>query len=391
MRKIRLMALCLTLILVLTEVTSASSAVLVRAREIISKMETNGNYGSVCNDTNGSPSVGIFQWNNGRAVSLLKKIIADDEENAKTLLGDTMYTQLSTGKTSVWSGEKLSTTQRSAVSLLLKTDSGVKRQDAQAETDIAAYVDKAKSLGITDPNALVYYADIAHQAGTGAVKKYAVKAAEIAGGYEKVTLKTMYQAAMVYATYTKTRRTKVYNMLVADPVEGTDVDAKTLPESVSINPSGSSTLYLGGSLTLTASVSPAGATVTYTWSTSKSSVAQVSGGVVTPKEAGTATITVTTQNGKKDSVKVVVKPVLVTSVAITGETVMKRGVKQTLNTTCAPENATDQRVRWRSSNARVVSVNSKGVVLARKKGKATIYCMTKDGTKKIGKLVIRVG
>jgi hypothetical protein len=38
-----------------------------------------------------------------------------------------------------------------------------------------------------------------------------------------------------------------------------------------------------------------------------------------------------------------------------------------------------------------VAVNSKGVVLARKKGNANIYCMTMDGTKKIGKIAIRVG
>ncbi len=391
MRKYRLTALCLMLILVLSDAAYASSAVLVRAREIISKMETNGNYGSVGNDTNGSPSVGILQWNNGRAVSLLKKIISDDHENAKALLGDAMYTQLSTGKSSVWSGKTLNATQRGAVSKLLKTDAGVKRQDAQAETDISAYVDKAKSLGITDANALVYYADIAHQAGTGAVKKYAVKAAELAGGYGKITLKDMYEAAMVYATHTKSRRTKVYNMLLADPVKGTDADAETLPERVAISPSQTCTVYLGDTLTLAASVSPEGATASYAWSTDKTSIAQVENGVVTPKSTGTATITVKTQNGKTATIKVQVKPVLVKSVTIAGDATMKRGKKQTLTTTCAPANATDQRVRWRSSNGSIVAVNSKGVVLARKKGKATIYCMTKDGTRKIGKLVIRVG
>jgi len=113
--------------------------------------------------------------------------------------------------------------------------------------------------------------------------------------------------------------------------------------------------------------------------------------VVTPKRAGSATITVKTQNGKADTVKVTVKPVLVKSVAITGEGTMKRGQKQTLKAVCTPDNATVQDVRWRSANSRIVAVNSKGVVLARKKGKTTIYCMTKDGTKKIGKLVVKVG
>ncbi len=390
MRRVRCAALCLALILALTQGASAASAVLERAVQVISKMETNGNYGSASNDS-GGPSVGILQWHNERAVSLLKKIIAEDAEGAKVLLGDTLYNQLSTGKTSVWNGKTLAADKRAAVGALLKSSAGVKCQDAQAEKDISAYIEKAKALGIVDLNALVYYADIHHQVGSGAVKKYGVKAADIAGGYGKITLKTLYQAALVYATYTKTRRTKVYNMLVADPVEGTDAEnAEVLPESVSLSPASSQTLYLGGTLKLAATVSPSSATAEYTWKTSGSSVAAVSGGVVTPKKKGTVTITVKTQNGKTASVKVVVKPVLVKSVAITGETAMQRGKRQALTTVCAPENATNQGVRWRSSNGRVLAVNSKGVVLARRRGKATIYCMTKDGTKKIGRLVIRV-
>lgn len=472
-RTARVTALCLMLILVLTQIASAS-AVLERAVKIIAKMETSGNYGSVGNDTNGSPSIGILQWNNGRAVSLLKKIISDDPEAAKTLLGEEMYAQLSEGSTSVWSSRKLSTEEKKAVGALLKTAQGVKRQDAQAQSDITVYINKAKGLGILDPNALVFYADTMHQVGSGAIKKYGVKAAEFSGGYDKITLKTMYQAALVYATHTKARRTKVYNMLVADPVEGSAEDAQKLPESVSISPSDAQVLYLGSTLSLTADVSPSGALVTYAWSTGSSGVASVSGGVVTPKKAGTATITVKTQNGKtdtvkvtvkplvvksvsispanaqtlylgdslslaaevspsgaqaactwtssnkavatvsgsgvitprkagtatitvktengvKDTVKVTVKPVLVTDVTITGSQTMKRGKKQTLTAVCAPENATKKSVRWRSSNGSVAAVNSKGVVLARKKGKANIYCMTLDGTKKIGKIAIRVG
>ena len=70
---------------------------------------------------------------------------------------------------------------------------------------------------------------------------------------------------------------------------------------------------------------------------------------------------------------------------------MRRGTKQALKTACEPSDATNQNVRWRSSNSRIVAVNSKGVVLARRKGKATIYCMTRDGTKKIAKFTIKVG
>ena len=389
-RTTRVTALCLMLLLALTAVASAS-AVVDRAVEIIKKMETSGNYGSVSNDTNGSPSVGIFQWNNGRAVSLLKKIISDDPDAAKTLLGDSMYTQISAGKTTVWSSKTLSSAEKKAVAALLKTDAGVKRQDAQAETDVTAYVTRAASYGITDANAQAYFSDIMHQVGSGAVKKYAVKAAAISGGYDKVTLKTLYQAALVYATHTKARRTKVYNLLVAEPVKGTTVDGDVLPDGVEISPAGAQTLYLGDKLTLSAAVTPSNAKVTCTWSTSGASVASVADGVVTPKKAGKVTITVKTQNGKTDSIVVTIKPVLVTGVAITGDQTMARGKKQTLKAVCTPDNATNPNVRWRSSNSKVAAVNSKGVVLARAKGKATIYCQTRDGSKKVAKLVIKVG
>ncbi len=390
-RTMRVTALCLALILLLSQIASASSAVLDRASQIIAKMETNGNYGSVGNDTNGSPSVGILQWNNGRAVNLLKKIIADDGAVARELLGDAMFQQLSEGKSSVWSGKTLTSAQKKAVGALLKTDAGVKRQNAQAETDITAYITTAKKLGITDPNALVYYADIAHQVGTGAVKKYGVKAAEIAGSYAKVTLKDLYKAALVYATHTKSRRTKVYNLLVANPVEGTGAEPPVLPQAVELDKSGTQTLYLGDTLKLSADVTPSGAAAKYTWASSETGVATVSDGVVTPRKTGTATILVKTQNGKTDTVKITVKPVLVKRVQISGSAKMRRGTKQTLKTACEPSDATNQKVRWRSSNSRIVAVNAKGVVLARRKGKATIYCMTKDGTKKIAKFSIKVG
>jgi len=138
-------------------------------------------------------------------------------------------------------------------------------------------------------------------------------------------------------------------------------------------------------------VEPDGAKASCTWSSDNQGVAAVADGVVTPKKAGTATITVKTQNGKADSVKVTVKPVLVKSVTIVGDRAMRRGKKQTLKAVCTPDNATNQAVRWRSANPRIAQVNSKGVVLARKKGKTTIYCQTRDGAKKVGKLVVKVG
>ena len=77
---------------------------------------------------------------------------------------------------------------------------------------------------------------------------------------------------------------------------------------VSLNKT-STTLYVGGSETLTATVAPEGATnKNVTWSTSDASIATVTDGVVTAVSAGTATITVTTvDGGKTDTCTVTVR------------------------------------------------------------------------------------
>lgn len=99
------------------------------------------------------------------------------------------------------------------------------------------------------------------------------------------------------------------------------VDTKTVT-SVEID-SSSSTLFVGGSLTLSAEVLPATAPQTVTWSSNNASVASVSSsGVISGKAAGSATITVKA-GSKTDTIRVVVQkatavteePSQVTSVA----------------------------------------------------------------------------
>lgn len=76
----------------------------------------------------------------------------------------------------------------------------------------------------------------------------------------------------------------------------------------------SKTLKVGGSFTLTPTVSPADATdKSYTWSSSDETVATVSDGVVSALKAGTATITVTTTDGSKTATcAVTVEPYTIT-------------------------------------------------------------------------------
>ena len=78
------------------------------------------------------------------------------------------------------------------------------------------------------------------------------------------------------------------------------VTAATVPVTgVTLNKT-STSLYVGGTETLTATVAPDNATdKTVTWTSSNPSVATVENGVVTAVSAGTATITVTTDDGGK--------------------------------------------------------------------------------------------
>ena len=155
--------------------------------------------------------------------------------------------------------------------------------------------------------------------------------------------------------------------------------------SVSISGSGVSdgklSLKSGASVQLTATVTPSNATdKTVSWTSSNSSVAKVSDGKITAVKAGTATITATA-GGKTASVVVTVadNPVPVTSVSISGDGVsggklsLKSGASAQLTATVKPDNATDRKVTWTSSDSSVANVMGTGVVTAGSKaGRATV-------------------
>ena len=155
--------------------------------------------------------------------------------------------------------------------------------------------------------------------------------------------------------------------------------------SVSISGSGVSngklSLKSGASVQLTATVNPSNATdKTVSWTSSNSSAAKVSDGKVTAVKAGTATITATA-GGKTASVVVTVtdNPVSVESVSVSGDGVsggklsLKSGASAQLTATVKPDNATDRKVTWTSSDSSVANVMGTGVVTAGSKaGTATI-------------------
>jgi len=92
-------------------------------------------------------------------------------------------------------------------------------------------------------------------------------------------------------------------------------------------------------------------------------------------KAGKAMVTVTSAKGAKATVKVTVqkkKVALKKLQALTSRKVtVKKGRKTTLKVANSPITAKAS-VKWKTSNKKVVSVTSKGVVKGLKKGSATI-------------------
>ena len=156
------------------------------------------------------------------------------------------------------------------------------------------------------------------------------------------------------------------------------------PTSVQLGQTGTVKLNLGDTLTLTPVLSPSNAATTYTWKSSSSKIAKVSKkGVVTPVKEGTVTITVTTKNGKKASVKVkVVDPYKPTSVKLdqTGTVKLKLGETLQLTPALSPSTA-ETTYTWKSSSSKIAKVSKKGVVTPVKEGKVTITVTTKNGKK----------
>ena len=146
----------------------------------------------------------------------------------------------------------------------------------------------------------------------------------------------------------------------------------------------SAKLFISKNLTLKATVAPSSAAnKNVTWSSSNSSVATVSSsGVVTAKKAGTATITCKAKDGSgvKATCKITVaKPVTKITLNNTKADLVV-GNQLTLKATVNPKDATNRKVTWTSSNTKIATVSSSGVVTAKGAGIVTITCKAADGS-----------
>ena len=133
------------------------------------------------------------------------------------------------------------------------------------------------------------------------------------------------------------------------------------------------TINKGDSSKITATVSPSDAYSSVYWSSSDTQVAVVDqNGLVTGTGAGTATITAASY-GVSDSCTVTVSEKPVTSVSLNyNKKYMNVGDYLALTAIILPDDATDAKVTWDSSDYTVAQVNSSGVVTALGVGKCTI-------------------
>ncbi len=180
-----------------------------------------------------------------------------------------------------------------------------------------------------------------------------------------ITVKTSDQGKT--ATCSVTVKAKVY------PVTGVSLSQTTM------------TLTEGESSQLTATVSPSNATnKNVAWSSSNTSVATVSSnGTVTAKSAGTAIITVKTDDQGKTatcSVTVKAKVIEVASITLSQSTVsLKEEESLRLTATIEPSNATNKGVTWSSDNTGIATVDSEGIIMAVTEGTVTITAKSADG------------
>ena len=136
---------------------------------------------------------------------------------------------------------------------------------------------------------------------------------------------------------------------------------------------------------LVATVTPSQANQKVAWSSSNGKIATVdSKGRVKPVSNGTCKITATTTDGtnRTASCDVTVDIKFVTGISFDFNSYTITNVNQTpeFNPKITPSDAEDKNVRWSSSNTKVATVSSSGVIRAAGNGTCKITATTTDGT-----------
>lgn len=149
-------------------------------------------------------------------------------------------------------------------------------------------------------------------------------------------------------------------------------------------------------LTATVKVTPnkkANKKVTYKSSNKKIATVN-SKGEVKGVKAGSTKITVTSKKNskKKATIKVIVKKAAVKKVTIsTKKATLAVGATKKLTAKVTPKKNVSSKIAWSSSNKKIASVTSKGVVKGVKEGTATITAKAADGSGKKATCKVTIG
>ncbi|MDE6380811.1 MAG: leucine-rich repeat protein, partial [Muribaculaceae bacterium] len=179
--------------------------------------------------------------------------------------------------------------------------------------------------------------------------------------------------------------------ITANAKDGTEISATchitvlpVLVESIKVEPENWHAV-VGESLQISASVYPENATdKTIKWTTSDDAIVKVSEeGYVSALKVGEADITAMSSDGSEVSAvcHVIVYPISVESIQlnpVTWEGVVGETIQ--IDAAVYPENATDRKLIWLSSDESVASVNGSGFVYALKEGEADIIAKASDGS-----------
>lgn len=154
------------------------------------------------------------------------------------------------------------------------------------------------------------------------------------------------------------------------------------PSKVSVS-AGKTTLGLGETCAISASVSPSNACSTsVSWASSDPSVVRVDQGSIEAVGFGTATISASTFNNKTGSIKITVKEITADTVTITGfdepDSTMYIGDSLTVTAEITPENVDDPTVTWTTSDPEIAAVDG-GTIEALQAGTVTITAATSNG------------
>lgn len=172
------------------------------------------------------------------------------------------------------------------------------------------------------------------------------------------------------------------------------VGAPVLVTDVTVQPA-ELNLKTDGTYQLSVSVLPSNADERgVTFESSNTAVATVSAsGLITAKGPGTATITVTAKDssGKKATCTVTVtQPVKGVTVSPSSVVIQKDNV-QKLTASVVPENATNKKLIYKSSNETVAVVSNDGIITARSEGWATITVCSEENQAIYGTCTVKVG